>query len=378
MSDFICGFIGLGLIGGSIAKAIHHKLPDAHLIAYDTNASSLELALQEGVIEEACTSIGEAFGRCDYLFLCAPVSHNDENLLTLKKYLSPDVILTDAGSVKTGIHERISAAGLDDVFIGGHPMAGSERFGYANSKASLLENAYYILTPTEKTKVEKLAAYQTLVQTIGAIPLVLPYCQHDYVTAAISHLPHVIAASLVNLVRNEDSKEGIMKMIAAGGFKDITRIASSSPEMWQQICLANTENISGLLGRYIQDLTAFKQMLEKKEAKALYHFFDEARTYRESFVNSSNGPIKTEYVITVDIADRPGSIAAIASLLASHDISIKNIGINHNRELAEGALRIEFYEKDTAACAAAVLQEQGYGIHSRQDLMINQERRAKS
>ena len=365
MSDFTCGFIGLGLIGGSIAKAIHQKLPDAHLIAYDTNNSSLELALQEGVIEEACSGIGASFGRCDYVFLCAPVTHNDENLITLKKYLSPDVILTDAGSVKTGIHEHIAAAGLDEVFIGGHPMAGSERFGYANARASLFENAYYILTPTEKTKVEKLAACQTLVQTIGAIPLILPYSQHDYVTAAISHLPHVIAASLVNLVKREDSKEGIMKMIAAGGFKDITRIASSSPTMWQQICLTNTENISALLGRYIEDLTAFRQILEQHDETALYHFFDNARAYRDSFVNSSNGPIKTEHVITVDIADKPGTIAAIASLLASNDISIKNIGINHNRELAEGALRIEFYDENTAACASAVLQEKGYGIHNK-------------
>ncbi len=367
MSDFTCGFIGLGLIGGSIAKAIHQKLPDAHLIAYDTNNSSLELALQEGVIEEACSGIGASFGRCDYVFLCAPVTHNDENLITLKKYLSPDVILTDAGSVKTGIHEHIAAAGLDEVFIGGHPMAGSERFGYANARASLFENAYYILTPTEKTKVEKLAACQTLVQTIGAIPLILPYSQHDYVTAAISHLPHVIAASLVNLVKREDSKEGIMKMIAAGGFKDITRIASSSPTMWQQICLTNTENISALLGRYIEDLTAFRQILEQHDETALYHFFDNARAYRDSFVNSSNGPIKTEHVITVDIADKPGTIAAIASLLASNDISIKNIGINHNRELAEGALRIEFYDENTAACASAVLQEKGYGIHNKQE-----------
>lgn len=366
MADFTCGFIGLGLIGGSIAKAIHHKLPDAHLIAYDTNVSSLEMALQEGVIEEACTGIGASFGRCDYLFLCAPVTHNDENLAALKKYLSPDVILTDAGSVKTGIHEHIAAAGLEEVFIGGHPMAGSERFGYANSKASLFENAYYILTPTEKTTMEKLAACQTLVQTIGAIPLILPYRQHDYVTAAISHLPHVIAASLVNLVRREDSKEGIMKMIAAGGFKDITRIASSSPTMWQQICLTNTENISGLLGRYIEDLTAFKQILEQQDENALYQFFNEARIYRDSFVNSSNGPIKPEHVITVDIADQPGALAAIASLLAAHHVSIKNIGISHNRELAEGALRIEFYDENAASCAAFVLQEQGYNTHSKE------------
>ena len=355
MAAFTCGFIGLGLIGGSIAKAIHSKLPDTYLIAYDTNADSLALAKEEGVIQETCTCINEAFGNCDYIFLCAPVSHNDENLLTLKKYLSSHTVLTDVGSVKTGIHEHIASIGL----------TGSERFGYANSKASLFENAYYILTPTKEIPTEKISAYQTLVQTIGAIPLVLPYSQHDYVTGAISHLPHVIAASLVNLVKNSDSKEGIMKMIAAGGFKDITRIASSSPTMWQQICLSNTENISTLLEQYINDLKDFKQILDSKDNDALYQFFDTAREYRESFINASSGPIKTEYVLTVDIADKPGAIAAIASLLSMHDVSIKNIGINHNRELAEGALRIEFYTVEATHSAEKVLTEHGYTIHKK-------------
>lgn len=365
MASFHCGFIGLGLIGGSIAKAVHSKLPETYIIAYDTNTSSLQLALEEGTIQKACFQIDESFRSCDYIFLCAPVSHNDENLLALKEYLSPDTVLTDVGSVKTGIHEHIAALGLEKQFIGAHPMTGSERFGYANSKASLFENAYYILTPTKETPTDKISAYQTLIQTIGAIPLILPYTEHDYVTAAVSHLPHVIAASLVNLVKNADSKEGIMKMIAAGGFKDITRIASSSPTMWQQICLTNTENISSLLACYIQDLTEFKQILDNKDADALYQLFDTARVYRESFINVSSGPIKTEYVITVDIADKPGAIAAIASLLAMHDVSIKNIGINHNRELAEGALRIEFYTDAAAISATKVLQEHGYGIHTK-------------
>lgn len=363
MSDFTCGFIGLGLIGGSIAKAIHSKFPSASLIAYDTNSSSLELALNDGVIQTACPNIGEDFAGCDFIFLCAPVSHNDENLLTLKKYLSADTILTDVGSVKTGIHEHISELGLESQFIGGHPMTGSERFGYPNSKASLFENAYYILTPTEEVTQEKISAYRDLVLQIGAIPLILPYKQHDFVTAAISHLPHVIAASLVNLVRDSDSEEGVMKMIAAGGFKDITRIASSSPDMWQQICLTNTENISLLLERYIENLTEFKKELDCAEPDKLYRFFDSARIYRESFIDASSGPIKTEYVITVDIADRPGAIAAIASLLSMHDISIKNIGINHNRELAEGALRIEFYDETATSNAISVLREHGYPIH---------------
>lgn len=365
MSNLTCGFIGLGLIGGSIAKAIRNNIPEAQLIAYDINTASLTLALEEKVINQSFDSIGEAFGNCDYIFLCAPVSHNDENLLLLKKYLSKDTILTDVGSVKTGIHKHIEASGLTEQFIGGHPMAGSERFGYQNSKASLLENAYYILTPSDKVPQEKVSAYQTLVRSIGAIPLILTYAEHDYVTAAISHLPHVIAASLVNLVKNADSREGVMKMIAAGGFKDITRIASSSPTMWQQICLTNTENITGLLRNYIEDLNKIADCLDDRRTDDIYAFFDTARSYRESFSNASSGPIKAEHVLTVDIADKPGSIATIASLLAEHDVSIKNIGINHNRELAEGALRIEFYGKDALNAAIEILRKNAYSIHTK-------------
>lgn len=367
MNPITCGFIGLGLIGGSLAKALREKKPDIRLIAYDIDQESLNLAYKEGVINKTVTDIGDDFKDCDYIFLCAPVARNDENLLTLSKHLGPDTILTDVGSTKTGIYEQIKEMKLDNRFIGGHPMAGSERFGYRNSKAALFENAYYILTPTSSVPEENVAGLKSIVDEIGALPLVMDAGQHDHVTAAISHLPHVIAASLVNLVKDSDSEEGIMKMIAAGGFKDITRIASSSPAMWQQICLTNGDNISHLLETYIRYLTDFLQIMQEKDAGKLHDFFETARTYRESFIDAPSGPIKTEYVITVDIADKPGAIAAIASLLAMHDVSIKNIGINHNRELAEGALRIEFYEKETTDKAIEILTTHGYQIHRKKD-----------
>lgn len=365
MSTLTCGFIGLGLIGGSVAKAVRSKFPDARLIAYDINETSLRLAEKERTIDLVCPSIGEDFCGCDYIFLCAPVSCNDENLLILKNHLSPGTILTDVGSVKTGIHRQIESLGLEGQFIGGHPMTGSERFGYQNSDAALLENAYYILTPSDTVPRGKLEEYRRLVESIGAIPLTLHYDEHDYVTAAISHLPHVIASSLVNLVKSSDSEEGVMKMIAAGGFKDITRIASSSPAMWQQICLTNADNIAKLLNDYIEYLTALSSHIGSRNKDALYLFFDTARNYRESFINASSGPIKTEYVFTIDIADKPGAIAAIASLLAMHDVSIKNIGINHNRELAEGALRIEFYDRRSIDRAGEIMTEHGYKIHTK-------------
>lgn len=358
-----CGFIGLGLIGGSIARAIKEKIPGSTIIAYDINEDTLTTAKEELVADIVTTSINEQFTSCDYIFLCAPVQKNDENLQAVKSILSPTCLLTDVGSVKTDIHRTIQEAGLNRQFIGGHPMAGSERVGFVNSKAVLIENAYYILTPTEEVPNEKLVAYRELVQTLGALPLILSPTEHDYVTAAVSHLPHVIAASLVNLVRNSDSKDGIMKMIAAGGFKDITRIASSSPVMWQQICLTNTGNIIDLLSDYIDSLSTIKKSLETRDEASLYELFDTARIYRDSFINASSGPIKKSYSIRIDIADEPGALATIVAILASNDISIKNIGISHNREFEGGVLSIEFYEEDAIRKATEILRNKKYVVH---------------
>ncbi len=365
MNTLHIGFIGLGLIGGSIAKALKKNIPDCFISAYDINSESLELAIKDQIVNKAARNIDDSFHTCDFIFLCAPIQKNDNNLLSVKEFMKPDCILTDVGSVKTNIHEHIKAAGLEHNFIGGHPMAGSERFGYANSKASLLENAYYILTPTEHTSPEQLESYKQLVLQTGAIPLILDYKQHDYVTAAISHLPHVIAASLVNLVRDSDSEEGIMKMVAAGGFKDITRIASSSAQMWQQICLTNTDNISTLLNDYIRSLQEFKNSLDSRKEKDLYVLFDSAREYRDSFINASSGPIKRSYVLTVDIADQAGSLAAITTILAVNGINIKNIGITHNREQEYGALRLEFYDEAAIEKAKELLTQRSYLIYEK-------------
>ena len=139
------GFIGLGLIGGSIAKAIRQYYPDYDIIAFDKNKESLALAIQEGTIHTSCSSIDDNFRGCNYIFLCAPVTYNAAYLSQLKDLLDENCILTDVGSVKTSIHEEVIRLGMEANFIGGHPMAGSEKSGFMNSKAHLIENAYYIL-----------------------------------------------------------------------------------------------------------------------------------------------------------------------------------------------------------------------------------------
>lgn len=365
MEHISCGFIGLGLIGGSIARALKEKVKNVTIIAYDISEQTLQAAYEDGIADRICTEIGEQFGGCDYIFLCAEVQNNCKNLDSLKQYITSHCILTDVGSVKTNIHEYIEGTQLASQFIGGHPMAGSERTGYVNSKAQLLENAYYILTPAKGVSQEKVEAFRKLVTDMGAIPLILTCEEHDYVTAAVSHLPHVIAASLVNLVRDSDSKEGIMKMIAAGGFKDITRIASSSAAMWQQICLTNHQNILSLLDDYMAALSRIRESLQQQKSDELYELFDSARVYRDSFVGSASGPIKISYSITVDISDEPGALAAIATLLALQQISIKNMGIVHNRESQDGVLSVEFNDENDMNRAKQVLTTRGYHIYDK-------------
>lgn len=365
MKQLTFGFIGLGLIGGSIAKSIKRVYKNITIIAYDINISTLSSAKQEGVIDVICTKINESFTSCDFIFLCAPVSFNDENLSTIQSYLSKDCILTDVGSVKTNIHNHIHDLGLDAYFIGGHPMAGSEKTGYVNASDRLIENAYYILTPTDCVPSASLERYKTLISDLGAIPLILDYAEHDYVTAAVSHLPHIIAATLVNLVHDSDNKEGIMKMIAAGGFKDITRIASSSAAMWQQISLENSIHIHSLLQDYIMSLQNISSEISGKNESALFHFFDSARDYRDSFVEASRGPIKRIYSFYVDIPDETGVIATIATILASHQINLRNIGIINNREFEEGALRIDFNDEESLKQAIITLKKHNYTIFAK-------------
>src|SRR5699024_6035696 len=191
----------------------------------------------------------------------------------------------------------------------------------------------------------------------------LDYREHDLITGTISHLPHIIASTLVNFVRDTDTEDELMKALAAGGFKDITRIASSSPVMWQQICLKNGSNISHILGEYIRTLETAKAAVDSGDETALYSLFESSRDYRNSMPDSSAGPIKKQFSIYCDIIDEAGGIATIATILASNNINIKNIGIIHNREFEEGVLRIEFYEEDASAKAAALLQKYRYVVY---------------
>ncbi len=359
------GFIGLGLIGGSIARAIRHFYPEAVIVAFSRTRASLKQAVSDGIVNRIPEEINTEFSDCNYIFLCAPVASNAEYLKKLKPVICPSTVITDVGSTKCDIHARVTELGMEENFIGGHPMAGSEKTGYTHSKRILIENAYYVITPTARSSANAVNRYRDFITSIKALPLVLDYQIHDYVTAGISHLPHIIASSLVNLVRDADTKDGIMKMVAAGGFKDITRIASSSPEMWEQICMTNRENISSILGDYIDSLNRIRTQLDQEETGAIYQLFESSRDYRNSLPAKGSGPIQRIYEIYCDMVDEAGGIATLATILASNQINLKNIGIVHSREFIEAVLRIEFYEEQAMKQAIDILRRYRYVIYER-------------
>ncbi len=369
MNETIVGFIGFGLIGGSIARRLKELNPKNKLIAYnhkiDSISSSLEEALHDNVLDFVTKDLKRDFACCNLIFLCGPVLSNITYLSALKDIVMPDCLITDVGSVKSNIHEAAHSLGLNQQFIGGHPMTGSEKTGYRNSSSMLLENAYYILTPTDETSDKDLSYMFGLVKDLGSIPLILDYSEHDDITAAISHVPHIIASALVNMVKNSDDVNHKMRSLAAGGFKDITRIASSSATMWQNICLTNTTSIRQFLKKYISSLEDIDHSLENLDEDSIYSFFDTASEYRDSIRVSANGFIKNIYEIYLDIIDETGAIATIATLLATNLISIKNIGIIHNREFEQGVLRIEFYKEEALTNASNILKKYRYIVYER-------------
>ena len=219
------------------------------------------------------------------------------------------------------------------------------------------------MTPEPEVSRENVDAFFHLIQSTGALPYLLDVKRHDETTAAISHLPHLIASALVNLVKNNDDSNATFKTLAAGGFKDITRIASASPALWQQITKENEDNILDFLSSYIRDLSQLKEQILLGNQEYIYHFFETARDFRDSFTDTRSGPYIKHFVLTVDIPDKSGALADVVNLLAKNNISIKNIGIVHNREYQEGVLRMEFYTLKEYENAIVYLTSNHYSVH---------------
>ncbi|NLO82105.1 MAG: prephenate dehydrogenase [Clostridiales bacterium] len=359
--------LGLGLIGGSLAKAIRRNLPGSIVIGFDTNNEYLDTAFREGIIQEAAAKLQEAVEHADIIFLCTPVGTIPQLIKAIAEDIRKGTIVTDVGSTKTAIvnaAERYLPHGI--FFVGGHPMAGTEHSGYKASIPHLFENAYYVLTPLASTPAWVLDNLKALLSSIGAIPLVMEPRLHDRIVGCISHLPHVVAAALINAIQKVDDPQHFKERLAAGGFRDITRIASSNPLMWRDISLSNGEQLVELIDHMIDNLSEFRNYINDNDRHGVENFFSRAKAFRDSLPTLQSLALAPYHHLYVDVEDRPGIIGKIASLLGQHSINIKNLRIIHSREEEPGGcLVISFSDVPSLDKARKVLAAQGFRTYAK-------------
>lgn len=260
--------VGLGLIGGSIALAIKAKHPEAHIIGIDVSYHSLEVGKSLGVIDEIGESILIDGPKADLLIFCCPVKETEQLLMRLPGLrLKENVIVTDTGSTKGTIMEASTALRESGItFIGGHPMAGSHKSGVRAAKELLFENAYYLLTPTKDVTEDNVTDLKTWLSGTNAKFLVLSPNEHDEITGMLSHLPHIVAAALVNQTQSFTEEHPAAFRLAAGGFRDITRVASSDPRMWTDISISNKKTLTKQLTIWRDSMNQALEMLESEDA----------------------------------------------------------------------------------------------------------------
>ncbi|MEN6314298.1 MAG: prephenate dehydrogenase/arogenate dehydrogenase family protein [Clostridiaceae bacterium] len=355
--------IGLGLMGGSLAKALHEKLGLGGIIAVDNDADALSLALKEGIIAKGLNSPDSDVYDSDIIFICTPVKQALSYMDVLAPHIRDTCIITDVCSTKEEIARHVEKMPKPPCYIGGHPMTGTEKSGYSNSFAHLFENAYYVLSPGFTASARAQETVKGIVEGIGAIPVFMDAGEHDRVTGGISHLPHIIAAALVNLVNEQDNGSGKMKALAAGGFKDITRIASSSPEMWENIVLSNKGQVIELLKLFGKTLEEFLKILKNDDSAAIYRFFSGAKIFRDSISAQATGLLQPLYRLIVDVKDEPGIIGEIATILGNNNINIKNINVTNSREFEQGCLIIALPDTDSVNIAFDLLVNTGYKVY---------------
>jgi prephenate dehydrogenase len=271
--------VGLGLIGGSMAKALK-KYTDIDIIGVDINRDSLQKALEEGVISYGVTHLDFQVD-ADVVFICTPVGKIVEKTKNILPYLKKGCIVTDVGSTKKVIMEEVQKFLPDEIFfIGGHPMAGTEKAGYDNAEADLFVNSNYLLIPFDNVKEDVLGLFiNEVIIKIGAKPVIMDYNKHDAIVGIISHVPHILSATLTNFAHDKCSEAF---KYAAGGFKDTTRIALSQTEIWKDIICTNKEVILELLKNYREVLSDFICYLENDDIDTIQKFLEDARKYRNT------------------------------------------------------------------------------------------------
>lgn len=290
--------IGIGLIGGSLARALRRAKFAKQIIGFGRNLGNLKLAVELGVIDHAEVKIEAAVQDADMILIAAPVGAMAEVFSQLAGKMAPETIVTDVGSVKTEVI-RVARDALSAEefirFVPGHPIAGTEQSGVAASREDLFHEHQVILTPEPDTRRDAVEKVRAMWQAAGAEVRYLDAEKHDAVLAASSHFPHVLAYVLVDMLVRRDDHHDIFDF-AAGGFRDFTRIAGSDPTMWRDICVANRQPLLALLDDYRKNLDDIMKAIEQGDAQWLMDTFERARHARETYVKPAptDSPDSTE------------------------------------------------------------------------------------
>lgn len=350
---------GLGLIGSSMALGIKRDHPDYEILGYNRSQASRDIALERGMIDRATDDFASFAPLADVIILSLPIKQTIaflQELATLE--LKEGVIISDAGSTKSAIVSTAEKCFADKSirFVGAHPMAGSHKTGAASADVNLFENAYYIFTPSSLTTSATLEEMRDLLSGLHARFIEIDAEEHDRVTSQISHFPHILASGLMEQTASYAEEHEMARRFAAGGFRDMTRIAESEPGMWTSILLSNRETIMERIEDFKGRLDEIEQAISKGDENQIWNFFNQAREQRQAMEIHKRGGVDSSYDLYIDVPDEEDVILRILELLRG--TSLVNIHINEeNREDVHGILQISFKNAQDLKRAEQVITE---------------------
>jgi prephenate dehydrogenase len=355
----------VGLLGGSIGLALRNAGFDGRITGLSSPAK-LPLAIKLGCIDEGYgyEALPDVIGSTDLLILCSPISAILKTIHALSGlHLPSGIVVTDVGSTKEEICSAAKHLLPDVYFIGGHPMAGSEKSGPGAADPYLFQNAIHVLTPRSGEPSQRDREVGGFFEHfLGSRALFLDPVRHDRIVAAVSHLPHLLAVALVNSAQEVDSTIPGTLGLAAGGFRDMTRIAGAPYDLWHDILTTNRQSIDPLIDRLIARLSDMKLRLHSGSLREL---FEGARTTRSRIPDNAKGFIRRLSEVLVIAKDQPGIIARIAAVLADKEININDIEVLKVREGEGGTIRLAFESPLLAQEAVALLQQAGFPARER-------------
>ncbi|KJS82969.1 MAG: hypothetical protein JM58_13630 [Peptococcaceae bacterium BICA1-8] len=346
--------------------ALKRVIPEINVCGVDINSNTIEIGLETQCIDWGTRDLQEGVKAADLVIIATFVSSISTVFSEIAPHLKAGCIITDVGSTKKEVIKKVATLLPNGIhYIPGHPMAGSETHGITGADSYLFENAVYILTPLPETCSKSVQLLEELISFIGARILKLSAYEHDLKVAAVSHLPHVIAASLVNGVGLLEEEQGGVFKLAAGGFRDLTRIADSQPEMWCDILLHNGQSVLETIGLFRSALDDIEKAIYHQKREDILSFFRKAQQERNKVPAKIKGILPEIHEIVVTVPDKPGIIGKFANLLGVENINIIDIEILRVREGDGGTIRLGFKDIISRDKAQRVLRNEGYIVKVR-------------